>query len=258
MKQGNLVTFYKFGISENNQEIVSKSGLMASRPGFRRRAEAGPVEGLKFSTSGGMLGGAARIPTLCQGLSPQKGHSEDQHTFISLRRDSFLTVATFKTPGLYNLLWQAYSSQTRSFFDEDEFFSETGLSPIGPAFFALLVDEAVRGVKSELNVWYSDDATLGNYPERVHDDLVVLLERLRAIGLEVNGSKCELCNKALRSVFSQAVGRCLRGSGEASSTQSLTLFLREFYLVNQCSIIFWTTLSKRARTTMESSMKCRT
>ena len=187
---------------------------MASRPGFRRRAEAGPVEGLKFSTSGGMLGGAARIPTLCQGLSPQKGHSEDQHTFNSLRRDSFLTVATFKTPGVYNLLWQAYSSQTRSFFDEDEFFSETGLSPIGPAFFALLVDEAVRGVKSELNVWYSDDATLGDYPERVHDDLVVLLERLRAIGLEVNGSKCELCNKALRSVFSQAVGRCLRGSRE--------------------------------------------
>ena len=37
-----------------------------------------------------------------------------------------------------------------------------------------------------------DDATLGDSPERVHDDLVVLLERLRAIGLEVNGSKCEL------------------------------------------------------------------
>ena len=47
---------------------------------------------------------------------------------------------------------------------------------------------------------------------------MVLLERLGAIGLEVNGSKCELCNKAMRSVFSQVVGRCFRGSGEASST----------------------------------------
>ena len=37
-----------------------------------------------------------------------------------------------------------------------------------------------------------DDATLGDSPERVYDDLVVLLERLRAIGLEVNRSKCEL------------------------------------------------------------------
>ena len=41
-------------------------------------------------------------------------------------------------------------------------------------------------------MWYSDDATLGDSRERVHDDLVVLLERLRAIGLEVNGCKCEL------------------------------------------------------------------
>ena len=210
--------------------------------------ELRPVQ-LRVSTSGGMHGGSACIPTLCQGLSPQKGPSEDRHTFNSLRRDSFLSVATVRTPGLYSLLWQAYSSQTRSFFGEDEFVSETGLSPIGPAFFALSVGEAVRGVKSELNVWYSDDATLGDYPERVHDDLVVLQERLRTIGLEVNGSKCELCNKAMRSVFSQAVGRCFRGSGESSSTQPLTLFLREFYLVNQCSITFRTT-SKRTRTAM--------
>ena len=219
--------------------------------------ELRPVK-LSVSTSGGMRGSSACIPTLCQGLSPQKGPSEDRHTFNSLRRDSFLSVATVRTPGFLSLLWQAYSSQTRSFFGEDEFVSETGLSPIGPAFFSLSVGEAVRGVKSELNVRYSDDATIGDYPERVHDYLVVLLERLRAIGLEANGSKCELCKKVMRSVFSQPVGRCFRGSEEASSTQPLTLFLREFYLVYQCSIIFRTTLSKRARTAMESSMKCRT
>ena len=48
---------------------------------------------------------------------------------------------------------------------------------------------------SSLNLMYGmylDDATLGDSPDRVHDDLVVLLERLRAIGLEFNGSKCEL------------------------------------------------------------------
>ena len=41
-------------------------------------------------------------------------------------------------------------------------------------------------------MWYLDDATVGDSPEIDYDDLVVLLERLRAIGLEVNGSKCEL------------------------------------------------------------------
>ena len=61
-----------------------------------------------------------------------------------------------------------------------------------PALLAPSVDEAARGVQSEFNVWYLDDAALEDSPERVCDDLVVLLERLRAIGLEVNGSKCEL------------------------------------------------------------------
>ena len=75
------------------------------------------------------------------------------------------------------------------------FVSEAGIEqgdPIGPALFALSVDEAARGVQSEFNVYFLDDATLGDSPERVHDDFGVLLERLRAIGLEVNGSKCEL------------------------------------------------------------------
>ena len=118
-----------------------------------------------------------------------------RNAFNSLGNDSFLSVALVRPPGLYNLLWQAYSSPTRLFFCEEGFASETGIQqgdPIGHALFALSVDEAARGVHSEFNVWYLDDATLGDYPERVHDDFVVLLERLRAIGLEVNGSKCEL------------------------------------------------------------------
>ena len=104
-------------------------------------------------------------------------------------------MAHVKTPGLYNLLWQAYSSSTRLFFGKEGFTSETGIQqgdPIGPALFAISVDEAAWDVQSEFNVWYLDDANLGDSPERVHNDLVVLLERLRAIGLEVNGSKCEL------------------------------------------------------------------
>ena len=65
--------------------------------------------------------------------------------------------------------------------------------PNWTTLFALSVDDsAARGVRSEFNVWYLNDATLRDSPERGYDDLVVLLERLRAIGLEVNGSKCEL------------------------------------------------------------------
>ena len=116
-----------------------------------------------------------------------------RNAFNSLRKDSFLSVARVRTPGLYSLLCQAYSSLIRLVFGEERFASETGIQqgdPIGPAFFALSVDEAARGVQSEL--WYLDDATLGNSLEMVHGDLVVLLERLEPIGLKVNGSKWEL------------------------------------------------------------------
>ena len=53
-------------------------------------------------------------------------------------------MARVRTPGLYSLLLQAYSSPTRLFFGEEG---------IGPALFALSVDEAARGVQSEFNVW---------------------------------------------------------------------------------------------------------
>ena len=83
------------------------------------------------------------------------------NTFNSLKRSSFLSVAHVRPPGLCSLLWRAYSSQTRSFFGEEEFASETGIQQ--GAFFALSVDEAARGVQSEFNVCYFDDAN----PRRV-------------------------------------------------------------------------------------------
>ena len=158
---------------------------MGSRPVVHAlREEQRPVQ-LGVSTSGGMRGDSACCPTLCQGLSPQMVllKIDMRDAFNSLRRESFLPVACLRTPGLYCLLWQAYFSQTRSFFGEEGFDSETGIqqgAPTGPALFALSVDEADRGVQSEFNMWY------------FHNNLVVLLKRLRAIFLEVNGSKCEL------------------------------------------------------------------
>ena len=41
-------------------------------------------------------------------------------------------------------------------------------------------------------MFFFDEATLGDSPKRVYDDLVVLLERLRAISFEVNGRKYEI------------------------------------------------------------------
>ena len=118
-----------------------------------------------------------------------------RNAFNSLRRDKFLAVARSRAAGLYRLLWQAYSSPTKLFFGEEGLKSESGIQqgdPFGPALFALAVDEAARGVNSEFNVWYLDDATLGGTPEQVLEDVPILLDKLNALGLEVNSEKCEL------------------------------------------------------------------
>ena len=182
------------------QEIVSKSGLR-------------PVQ-LGVSTSGGCEVAVHAARRYVRDCSHRRVllKIDMRNAFNSLRRDSFLSVARVRTPGLYNLLWQAYSSPTRLFFGDEGFASETGIQqgdPIGHALIALSVDEAARGVQSEFNVWYLEYATFGNSPERVHNDLVVLLERLRAIGLEVNGSKCEFT--ILNDSMSEATETLFRG-----------------------------------------------
>ena len=63
------------------------------------------------------------------------------------------------------------------------------------------------GVQPELNVRYFDDVRYF-YPWRLPEEgsrrfsgTLVLLESLRAIDLKVNGSKCELCNKARNTLL---------------------------------------------------------
>ena len=48
----------------------------------------------------------------------------DMHNALnSLKRDSFLSMSRVRQPGLYSLLWQAYSSPTRLFLGEEGFAS---------------------------------------------------------------------------------------------------------------------------------------
>ena len=118
-----------------------------------------------------------------------------KNAFNCLRRDTLLTVIRNRVPELYKLLWQAYSSPSALFFGEEVLRSETGIQqgdPFGPAMFALGIDEVARRVESEFNVWYLDDAALGDTPERVIEDVKTLIDGLGTIGLEVNSAKCEL------------------------------------------------------------------
>ena len=111
---------------KHNKEIVSKSRLNASRPGTRE--ELRPVQ-LGVSTSGGCETAAHAARRYARDCRHRRVllKIDMRNVFNCLRRDSFLSVARVRTPGLYSLLWQAYSSPTRLFFGEDGFASETGI-----------------------------------------------------------------------------------------------------------------------------------
>ena len=175
------------------QEIVSKSRIKASCPGSRKRAEAGQVGGLNQR---GMRGGSACGPTLCQGLSPQKGPSEDRHA---------LHLIVWE--GIHFCLWHVLEHQASTIFcgrliplqpdyslarrglpQRQVSSRETQLDPYS-LLYRLMKQPEMSSLNSMCGIWTMLPSETP--PERVHDDLVVLLERLRAIGLEVNGSKCE-------------------------------------------------------------------
>ena len=74
-------------------------------------------------------------------------------------------------------------------------FSETGVkhcNPHGPVLFALADAKIARSVRSPINIWYLDDATIGGPVECVCEDLRRRIPMLSDIGLEVNPTKSEV------------------------------------------------------------------
>ena len=118
-----------------------------------------------------------------------------KNAFNCLNRDIMLQKVKEKIPSLFNLLWQAYSKPSHLFYRNNILSSETGIQqgdPCGPALFSLGIDDIVKGLKSELNLWYPDDSNLAGSPQVVLEDLQTVTRELNTIGLSINPNKCEL------------------------------------------------------------------
>ena len=59
--------------------------------------------------------------------------------------------------------------------------------------FALTVDEIARSVRSPINIWFLDDATIGGPVESICEDLQIIA-MLSDIGLEMNPSMSDVSN----------------------------------------------------------------
>lgn len=62
--------------------------------------------------------------------------------------------------------------------------------------FSLAIHLIISKLQSKLNIWYLDDGTLGDTPQKVLSSLAIIKENAKSRGLELNGEKCELyfCN----------------------------------------------------------------
>ena len=115
----------------------------------------------------------------------------------TVRRDHFPEVCSSRAPSILRLASTAHATSSHLVIGNETILSETGVQqgdPLGPVLFALAVDEIARGVRSPINIWYLDDATLGGPAESVCEDLRRIIPMLSDIGLEVNPTKSEVSN----------------------------------------------------------------
>jgi hypothetical protein len=68
------------------------------------------------------------------------------------------------------MLWQDFSAPSTLFYGVKSLVSATGIqqgNPFGPAVFSLGIDDLIRRVDAEFNVWYLDDGSIADMPEKV-------------------------------------------------------------------------------------------
>ena len=154
-----------------------------------------------------------------------------KNAFNTIRRDTFLRVVRERAPGLYPLLWQAYSEPTPLYYGTVKMQSATGLQqgdPCGPAVFSLAIDSAVREINAKFNAWYLDDGSIGGDIDTVCNDLQQIIPALSARGLVVNPTKCEIilsksCDQHHQRTISERLHRHLQGAVIVAESQARML-----------------------------------
>ena len=122
-----------------------------------------------------------------------------RNAFNTARRDVILTRVREKLPDIYHFVFQAYALDSDLYFGEYTLQSSEGVQqgdPLGPLLFCLALQPLIDSCRSELNLWYLDDGTIGGDVELVLEDFTRIIDAGTLLGLHIHPSKCELvvCN----------------------------------------------------------------
>ena len=96
---------------------------------------------------------------------------------------------------MLRLVLNAYAMSNYLAIGNEAILSENGIQqddPLGPVLFAWAVDIIARGIRSPINIWYFDDATISSPMENVCEDLRRIIQILSDIGQDVHMSKSEV------------------------------------------------------------------
>ena len=118
-----------------------------------------------------------------------------KNAFNSLRRDKMLLAVRNLAPALYRFVHSSYSSPSSLFWYDSVLQSAEGVQqgdPLGPLLFCLSIHTLCSQLRSEFNVWYLDDGTIGGTLEDVMHDLEIVQRVGSEFGLHLNHQKSEL------------------------------------------------------------------
>lgn len=100
-----------------------------------------------------------------------------------------LNEVRYKTPTLYSYLRQCYLNPSILSFKDTIIECKVGAQqgdPTGPLIFSLAIHPIITKLKSELNLWFLDDGTIGDYPDIALSDIILFTKLAKEIGLEIN------------------------------------------------------------------------
>ena len=79
----------------------------------------------------------------------------------------------------FTCLFIPYATPSNLFFGKEVLLSKEGVQqgdPLGPLLFSLAINDAISCCKSEFNMWYLDDGTLGGNVDVVLADFDKIME----------------------------------------------------------------------------------
>jgi hypothetical protein len=131
--------------------------------------------------------------------SMPEGHAfvklDFSNAFNNISRSSMLSAIRDRLPELFSYCFSSYGNPSFLYFGDKIILSQEGTQqgdPLGPLIFCNTIHPLLASLRSELNLDYLDDVTLGGPLDIVASDVRQIITAGEPIGLHLNYSKCEI------------------------------------------------------------------